>query len=97
MRGVHELTLGTRLTGLLAPRVWPGGASLPCILVGRFQMTGIVPLRNLEPLGEVSVCAEGRTGQDDVGAFVEGRGVSGAELTWQWRWYVRWTSKEERL
>lgn len=60
-------------------------------------MTGIVPLRNLEPLGEVSVCAEGRTGQDDVGAFVEGRGVSGAELTWQWRWYVRWTSKEERL
>lgn len=89
MRGVHELIPGKRLTLLLAHQEWSVRASLPCVLIGQFQMTRTVPLRNLEPLGEVSWCAQGRTGQDDVGAFVEGRGMSRAERALQRRWYVR--------
>lgn len=42
-------------------------------------MTRTVPLKNLEPLGEVSLCAQRRTGQDDLGVFVEERGRSRAE------------------
>lgn len=71
--------LGERLTLLLAHQKWSVRASLPCIFIRGFQMTRTVPLRNVESLGEVSLCTQGRTRQNDVGALVEGRAMSRAE------------------
>lgn len=42
-------------------------------------------LRNMESLGEVSLCTQGRTGWNDVGALVEGRAMSRAEGALRWR------------
>lgn len=88
-RAVHELMRAKRLALLLAGRKWSVRASSFRVLVGGFQADQDSAVEELGASWGAEFHAQGRTEQNDLRTFVEGRGMSRADRALQQRLCVR--------